>query len=60
MRFIKCEVCNAEISDEKCPFAEYKRVIDGEVHCLAVNNMLTSLKRRFEKSILKMALEIYP
>jgi YHS domain-containing protein len=32
MRFKKCEVCSAEISDERCLFAECKRTIDGETH----------------------------
>jgi YHS domain-containing protein len=32
MKFIKCEVCDAEISDEKCLFAECKRIINGETY----------------------------
>ena len=37
--FVKCEMCNAEITADKCVFATHKRVIDGKeyafccVHC---------------------------
>jgi len=30
--FLKCELCNAEISEEKCVFAIYKRTVDGKEH----------------------------
>ena len=32
MRFQKCEVCNVEIGGEKCVFAVYKKIINGEEH----------------------------
>jgi len=28
--FIKCDLCNKEISGERCELAAYKRVIDGK------------------------------
>lgn len=30
MKFIKCEICNSEISEEKCVFATCKKIINGE------------------------------
>lgn len=30
--FVKCETCEAEISDDKCTFAISKKVIDGKEH----------------------------
>ena len=30
MTFVKCKLCNEEISGEKCIFAEYKRVVEGK------------------------------
>jgi hypothetical protein len=32
MKFVKCELCNAEITEEKCVFAECQRIVDGEEH----------------------------
>lgn len=32
MKFIKCELCNSELSEEKCVFAEHQRIVDGEEH----------------------------
>lgn len=33
--FVKCEMCNAEVSADKCVFATRKRVIDGKeyIYC---------------------------
>ena len=30
--FVKCELCDKEISSEKCELAGYKTIIDGEEH----------------------------
>ena len=32
MRFVKCDLCDIEFSDEKCLFAECRKIINGEVH----------------------------
>ena len=34
-KFVKCEVCEAEVSVEHCEFATHKRIIDGKeyVYC---------------------------
>jgi hypothetical protein len=32
-RFIKCELCDTEISEETCVFAMLRRTSDGEEHC---------------------------
>lgn len=26
----KCELCNADVSNEKCAFADYKKIINGK------------------------------
>ena len=30
MRFVRCRMCNVEISSEKCELANCRKVIDGE------------------------------
>ena len=34
-KFIKCEMCSAEITADRCEFATHKRIINGEeyVYC---------------------------
>ena len=32
MKFVRCEMCSAEIPSEKCEFANCRRIIDGEEH----------------------------
>ena len=34
-KFIKCEMCDAEIPEDKCEFATVKQIINGEeyVYC---------------------------
>ena len=52
MKFIKCELCSAEIPDEKCLFADYKRVINGEEHYFCCESHADSFERkRKEKSM---------
>ncbi len=36
--FVKCEICNAEIPVDKCPFATHKKVIEGKeyVFCCSI------------------------
>jgi len=44
--FMKCELCNLEISGEKCVFAVYKRTIDGEEHCFCCVHHADEFERR--------------
>ncbi|MDH5783655.1 MAG: transcriptional regulator [Candidatus Bathyarchaeota archaeon] len=47
--FVKCELCNIEISGEKCVFAVYKRVIDGEEHCFCCEHHADEFEREHGK-----------
>ncbi len=47
MKFIKCEICNSEISEEKCVFATCKKKLSTEKNTTsAVNAMPKSLKEK--------------
>lgn len=52
--FIKCELCNVEIRDDKgkCAFATHKRVIDGKEYyfcCEAHADRFEKSKRKTKK-----------
>jgi YHS domain-containing protein len=47
--FIKCELCNIEISGEKCVFAVYKKVIDGEEHHFCCEHHADEFERKRRK-----------
>ncbi len=49
MKFMKCEVCNAEFSNEKCLFAECKRVIDGEEYYFCCKQHADQFERKIQK-----------
>ena len=51
MKIVKCKICNAEISEEKCVFTIHKRVIDGEEYhfCCELNAKEFQLKRNQKK-----------
>ena len=47
--FIKCEICNTEISGEKCIFAAYKLEIDGKEHYFCCQQHAKDFKKGQEK-----------
>jgi YHS domain-containing protein len=48
--FVKCELCKIEISGgEKCVFAVYKRIIDGEEHYFCCEHHADEFERRHGK-----------
>ena len=49
MKFIKCELCNIEISCEKCEFAVHKKVIDGEEHFFCCEHHADEFERKYKK-----------
>jgi YHS domain-containing protein len=45
-KFIKCEQCNVEISGDKCEFAIYTRVIDGEEYVFCCQKCAERYEKR--------------
>jgi YHS domain-containing protein len=43
--FMKCDLCNREISDEKCELAAYKRVINGEEYSFCCRRRAQEFER---------------
>jgi len=48
-KFIKCEQCNVKISGDKCEFAVYTRVIDGEEHVFCCVKCAERYEKRKKK-----------
>ncbi|MFH1821858.1 MAG: transcriptional regulator [Methanobacteriota archaeon] len=46
---VKCEMCQAEISGEKCVFATYKKVIDGKEHYFCCENHAKEFERKMKR-----------
>ncbi len=46
---VKCEMCNAEISGEKCIFATYKLVVDGKEHYFCCEQHAKNFKKKYQK-----------
>jgi len=46
---MKCDLCNLEISGEKCVFAVYKRVIDGKEYYFCCEHHADEFERRRRK-----------
>jgi len=46
MKLIKCKLCNAEISDEKCMFVAHKKVIDSEEHYFCCERHADEFERK--------------
>ncbi len=48
--FIKCEECNLKMAgDEKCCFAVYKKIINGQEHYFCCERHAEKYKREREK-----------
>ena len=47
--FVKCEICTAAISGEKCIFAIYMREINGEKHYFCCENHANEYERQYRK-----------
>jgi YHS domain-containing protein len=47
--YAKCDLCNIEISGEKCVFAVYKRVIDGKEHYFCCEHHANEYERRLKE-----------
>jgi hypothetical protein len=47
-RFMKCDLCNAEISEEKCVFAVQRRTPGGEEHCFCCERHADEFERKQE------------
>jgi YHS domain-containing protein len=47
--FTRCDLCNIEISGEKCVFAVYKRVIDGKEHYFCCEHHANEYERKLRE-----------
>ena len=44
--FVKCEMCESDISGEKCMFAIYKRTIGGKEHYFCCESHAKEFERK--------------
>ena len=47
--FVKCELCNVEVSGERCVFATYRLVIDGKEHFFCCEQHAKNFEKKYCK-----------
>jgi hypothetical protein len=45
-KFIQCEQCKAELEDDKCEFAVYSHIINGEDHVFCCKKCAERYKKK--------------
>lgn len=51
--FIKCDLCNAEITEEKCVFAVHRQAPGGEERCFCCERHADEFEQKHEDESVK-------